>query len=80
MPPDDADPWTARTRATLERYTLPLRHAVVTAMVRPRTAIPADDLADKFLATSTKRGMMLMVDLDDKCVRSRSLAVVDLQR
>lgn len=49
--PFDLDYWTGRTRDTLERYALPLRHAVVSAVVRPRTAIPADDLPDKFLGT-----------------------------
>ena len=49
--PSDLDHWTARTRAALERYALPLRHAVVGAVVRPRTAIPADELADKYLST-----------------------------
>ena len=50
MPPD-ADAWTDRTRSTLDRYALPLRQAVVAALVRPRTAIPEDELADKFLGT-----------------------------
>ncbi|MFO0849010.1 MAG: hypothetical protein U0871_10725, partial [Gemmataceae bacterium] len=45
------DPWTARARDALARYAEPLLREVATALVRPRTAIPADELADRLLGT-----------------------------
>ncbi|MGL6094804.1 MAG: hypothetical protein ACRC7O_03235, partial [Fimbriiglobus sp.] len=46
----DSD-WTDLARAALERYAEPLRREVAGRLVRPRAAIPADDLAEKCLGT-----------------------------
>ena len=48
--PSDAD-WSDRAHAILSRYAEPLRRAVTAQLVKPRAPIPADDLADKCLAT-----------------------------
>ena len=47
MPPTDLD----RVRAVLARYAEPLLRDVTARLVKPRTAVPADELADRLLAT-----------------------------
>jgi hypothetical protein len=52
MPPT-ADPWTDRARDALSRYAEPLRRDVAAKLVKPRTPIPADELADRCVAALT---------------------------
>jgi hypothetical protein len=52
MPPP-ADPWTDRVRDTLDRYAEPLLRDVTAKLVKPRTPIPADELAERCVATLT---------------------------
>lgn len=46
-------PSTDRVRDTLARYAEPLLREVTARLVKPRTAVPADELADRCLATLT---------------------------
>src|SRR5581483_7831011 len=52
MPPT-ADPWTDRARDALARYAEPLLREVAARLVKPRTPIPADELADRCAAALT---------------------------
>jgi hypothetical protein len=52
MPPT-ADPWTDRARDALSRYAEPLLRDVAARLVKPRTPIPADELADRCAAALT---------------------------
>src|SRR5436190_23951982 len=52
-PPVDPDVWTLRAREALARYTEPLLRTVAAHLVKPRSAIPVDELADRCFATLT---------------------------
>jgi hypothetical protein len=52
MPPTD-DPETDRARDALARYAEPLLREVAARLVKPRTAIPADELIDRVVAVLT---------------------------
>src|SRR5687768_15362536 len=51
MPPATADIWSDRVRDTLARYSEPLLRDVAGRLIRPRSALPAEELIEKCLAT-----------------------------
>jgi hypothetical protein len=51
MPPSSTDPWTDRVRDALNCYDESLRRVVAWKLVKPRTAIPVEDLVEKSVAT-----------------------------
>ena len=49
--PTDVDAWTARVPLALARYAEPLLREVAARLVKPRVSLPADELAEKCVAT-----------------------------
>src|SRR5438046_7472229 len=53
MPPDPADPWSARVRDALARYDEPLVRLVAGKLVKAKVGQPADELVEKAAETQT---------------------------
>ena len=79
MPPT-ADPWTDRARDALSRYAEPLLREVASRLVKPRTPIPADELADRCVATLTNPPVIDRRIKEQPVAARKLLALVGLSR
>ncbi len=79
-PPADPDPWTARANEALGRYTEPLLRTVAAHLVKPRSAIPVDELADRCFATLTNPPVVDRRIKDQSDAARKLLALVGLSR
>ena len=79
MPPT-ADPWTDRARDALSRYAEPLLRDVAAKLVRPRTPIPADELAERCVATLTNPPVIDRRIKEQPDAARKLLALVGLSR
>ncbi|HET6573573.1 MAG TPA: hypothetical protein VFG68_08230, partial [Fimbriiglobus sp.] len=79
MPPP-ADPWTDRARDVLSRYAESLRRDVAAKLVRPRTPIPADELAERCVAALTNPPVIDRRIKEQPDAARKLLALVGLSR
>ncbi len=79
-PPADPDVWTLRAREALARYTEPLLRAVAAHLVKPRSAIPIDELADRCFATLTNPPVVDRRIKDQSDAARKLLTLVGLSR
>jgi hypothetical protein len=79
MPPP-ADPWTDRARDALSRYAESLLRDVAAKLVRPRTPIPSDELADRCIAALTNPPVIDRRVREQPDAARKLLALVGLSR
>lgn len=79
-PPADPDVWTLRAREALARYTEPLLRTVAAHLVKPRSAIPVDELADRCFATLTNPPVVDRRIKDQSDAARKLLTLVGLSR